>query len=145
MSARSGTRAACLANMFHGEQPDRWSWDSQSIQNGVGYLDGPVTFSNGRKGTAQLTLRQVGGDWKNCQLSPDPDLAISFPEAPALAITTTYSPLGFDALTDCRSDESAPRSTDSYTLVSSWAMAACLSPKTSSASLRKSSSRNGLS
>lgn len=61
-----------LEKMFQGNQPAQWNWTRRSITNGTGYLNGSLTFADGRKGTAQLTLREIGNEWKiaNFRMNP---------------------------------------------------------------------------
>ena len=45
-------------------QPADWSWSQRSVRNGVGRLEGAVTYRGGRSGRARLQLRQVDGQWR---------------------------------------------------------------------------------
>ncbi len=45
-------------------RPAQWSWNTRSIRNGVGRLGGSFTSTDGKSGTVQITLRQVGNDWR---------------------------------------------------------------------------------
>lgn len=53
-----------LEKIFKTNEPAQWNWTSRSIRNGAGYLGGSLTFADGRKGTVQMTLSQVGNEWK---------------------------------------------------------------------------------
>ncbi|MEO6458008.1 MAG: hypothetical protein ABIO92_07010 [Chloroflexia bacterium] len=44
-------------------RPAQWSWNTRSIRNGVGRLGGSFTSTDGKSGTVQITLRQVGDNW----------------------------------------------------------------------------------
>jgi hypothetical protein len=55
---------AGTAALVQGHQPANWNWSSRSVRNGAGYLDGSLTYANGRTGTVHLVLNQVGKDWK---------------------------------------------------------------------------------
>lgn len=61
-----------LETMFHGNPPAQWNWTGRSIRNGVGYLDGSLTYADGRKGMVHLSLRQVGNAWKIAGLRLNP-------------------------------------------------------------------------
>ena len=45
-------------------QPAEWSWSTRSVRNGVGRLEGAVTYSGGRSGSVRLQLEQVDGQWR---------------------------------------------------------------------------------
>ena len=45
-------------------QPAEWSWAQRSVRNGVGRLEGSVTYRGGQSGRAQLQLDQVDGQWR---------------------------------------------------------------------------------
>lgn len=45
-------------------QPADWSWSQRSIRNGVGRLEGSVTYSGERSGRVRLQLREVDGQWR---------------------------------------------------------------------------------
>jgi predicted RNA-binding Zn-ribbon protein involved in translation (DUF1610 family) len=53
-----------MATLAQDHRPAQWNWTSRSLRNGIGLLDGPFTYIDGKAGTAHLTLRQVGSDWK---------------------------------------------------------------------------------
>jgi hypothetical protein len=53
-----------LEQKVRGNQPAQWNWSNRSNRDGVGYLDGPLTYTDGRKGSGHLTLTQVAGEWK---------------------------------------------------------------------------------
>ena len=56
--------ASRIASLSQNHRPAQWSWSSRSVRNGVGYLDGPFTYTDGKAGNAHLVLHQVGKDWK---------------------------------------------------------------------------------
>lgn len=64
--------AGGLAKLAQGYRPSQWNWTSRSIRNGVGRVDGSLTFTNGKTGTAHLVLQQVGNNWRivSFNLSP---------------------------------------------------------------------------
>lgn len=41
-----------------------WSFTSRAINNAQGTLSGTTTYTNGETGTVDMTLTQVGNDWK---------------------------------------------------------------------------------
>jgi hypothetical protein len=45
-------------------QPAEWTWSTRSVRNGVGRLEGAVTYNGGRSGSARLQLEQVDGQWR---------------------------------------------------------------------------------
>lgn len=45
-------------------QPAEWSWSQRSVRNGVGRLEGSVTYRGGNAGQARLQLHQVDGQWR---------------------------------------------------------------------------------
>ena len=45
-------------------QPAEWSWSQRSVRNGVGRLEGSVTYRGGNNGRALLRLQQVNGEWR---------------------------------------------------------------------------------
>ena len=45
-------------------QPAEWSWSQRSVRNGIGRLEGSVTYRGGLAGRARLQLRQVDGQWR---------------------------------------------------------------------------------
>jgi hypothetical protein len=45
-------------------QPAGWSWSQRSVRNGVGRLEGSVTYRSGNEGRARLQLEQVDGQWR---------------------------------------------------------------------------------
>jgi hypothetical protein len=53
-----------LAALAQNYRPGQWNWTSRSIRNGLGMLDGSLTFAGGKPGTVHLQLTQVGNDWK---------------------------------------------------------------------------------
>jgi hypothetical protein len=55
---------ADLSSLVQGYRPSEWNWDSRSIRNGVGRLSGSYTSVDGKRGTVQLTLDEVGNDWR---------------------------------------------------------------------------------
>jgi len=55
---------ALVQDQAQDRRPSNWNWTGRSLRNGVGKLDGSVTFSDGKPGTAHLVLQQVGNDWK---------------------------------------------------------------------------------
>ncbi len=57
------------ASIDGGVGPAIWDWTGRSINNGVGQLSEPVTYYNGRAGTAKLELHQAGNDWKVASFS----------------------------------------------------------------------------
>ncbi len=52
-----------LITLVQNHQPGHWNWTNRSIRNGVGNLDGALTYADGTAGTVQLTLQQVSGAW----------------------------------------------------------------------------------
>jgi hypothetical protein len=63
---------AGLTTLAQNYRPGQWNWTSRSIRNGVGQLDGSLTYASGKSGTVHLHLTQVGNDWKivGFQLNP---------------------------------------------------------------------------
>jgi len=63
-----------LSALVDGYRLGEGNWTSRSIRNGVGQLDGSLTYAGGRSGTAHLTLRQVGNDWRidSFRMNPNP-------------------------------------------------------------------------
>ena len=53
-----------LTRLVAAFRPGQWSWSSRAVRNGAGFLDGAVTFVDGRAGTVHLTLQQVAGAWR---------------------------------------------------------------------------------
>jgi hypothetical protein len=45
-------------------RPTQWSWSTRSVRNGVGDLSGNVTYQGGRRGTTQLSLSRIDGNWR---------------------------------------------------------------------------------
>ena len=46
-------------------RPSEWSWSQRSISNGIGRLEGSVTYSGGNSGRARLELHhRVDGEWR---------------------------------------------------------------------------------
>jgi hypothetical protein len=45
-------------------RPVEWSWSQRSVRNGVGRLEGAVTYGGGRSGHVRLQLQQVDGQWR---------------------------------------------------------------------------------
>ena len=45
-------------------QPGEWSWSQRSIRNGIGQLEGSVTYRGGNDGRVRLELHQVDGQWR---------------------------------------------------------------------------------
>ncbi|HUS14079.1 MAG TPA: hypothetical protein VM536_03580 [Chloroflexia bacterium] len=66
------TSVAGLATLVQPYQPARWSWTSRSIRNGVGRVEGLLTYAGGKTGTVHLVLRQVGSVWRigSFQMNP---------------------------------------------------------------------------
>jgi hypothetical protein len=62
-----------LAAAWAGPPLGTWRWTGHSLVNGVGRLDGPFTYADGRPGTTHLTLHQVSGAWRiaNFQFVPN--------------------------------------------------------------------------
>ena len=56
--------AASMGRSIGAYRPAGWSWSQRSVRNGVGRLEGAVTYSGGRSGHARLQLRQVDGQWR---------------------------------------------------------------------------------
>jgi hypothetical protein len=56
--------AASMAQSIGAYQPAEWSWSQRSVRNGVGRLEGSVTYSGGRSGHVRLQLQQVDGQWR---------------------------------------------------------------------------------
>ncbi|HKP54019.1 MAG TPA: hypothetical protein VJ183_15380 [Chloroflexia bacterium] len=61
-----------MATLLEPDQPSQWNWTNRSIRNGVGRLDGSLTYANGKTGTVHLVLNQVGNDWKIVSFRMDP-------------------------------------------------------------------------
>jgi hypothetical protein len=55
---------AGLATLVGTHQPAQWNWTSRSIRNGVGQVQGPLTYADGASGTVHLVFQQVDNDWK---------------------------------------------------------------------------------
>jgi hypothetical protein len=55
---------SALATLAGTRQPAQWNWTGRSIRNGVGRLDGSLTYADGTSGTAQLMFRQVDNVWR---------------------------------------------------------------------------------
>ena len=53
-----------LSSVVQDRRPREWSWSTRSIRNGVGRLTGDFTATDGKRGTVQVMLRQVGDDWR---------------------------------------------------------------------------------
>ena len=53
-----------LTGLAQGHRPGHWSWSSRSVRNGVGRLDGSLTYADGAPGAVHLQLQQVGGAWR---------------------------------------------------------------------------------
>lgn len=62
-----------LASLVQPDQPAQWSWSSRSIRNGVGRLEGSVTYASGGTGTVRLVLEQVDNEWKVESFSLNPN------------------------------------------------------------------------
>ena len=45
-------------------QPGEWSWSHRQVRNGIGSLEGSVTYRGGFDGRARLELNQVDGEWR---------------------------------------------------------------------------------
>lgn len=45
-------------------QPVEWSWSGRSIRNGIGQLQGSVTYRGGEGGRARLELHKIDGQWR---------------------------------------------------------------------------------
>ena len=45
-------------------QPAEWSWSQRSVRNGIGLLEGSVTYRGGHAGRARLQFHQVDGQWR---------------------------------------------------------------------------------
>jgi hypothetical protein len=56
--------AARMGGSIGAYQPAEWSWSQRSVRNGVGRLEGAVTYSGGRSGRARLQLQKVDGQWR---------------------------------------------------------------------------------
>lgn len=56
--------AAGLERAVGAYRPREWSWSQRSIRNGLGRLEGSVSYNGGRTGTARLNLLQVDGQWR---------------------------------------------------------------------------------
>jgi len=56
--------AASMGRSIGIYQPATWSWSTRSIRNGVGRLEGAVTYGGGRSGRVRLRLQQVDGQWR---------------------------------------------------------------------------------
>lgn len=64
--------AGTLAKMTQDYRPSEWSWSQRQLKNGVGRVEGGVTFSDGRRGSARIVLEQANGQWlvSSFQLNP---------------------------------------------------------------------------
>ena len=56
--------AAAMGKSIGSYRPTDWSWSGRAVRNGVGTLEGAVTYSGGRSGHARLQLVQVDGQWR---------------------------------------------------------------------------------
>ena len=56
--------AASMGQSIGAYQPAGWSWSQRSIRNGVGRLEGSVTYGGGRSGQVRLQLQEVDGQWR---------------------------------------------------------------------------------
>ena len=45
-------------------RPAGWSWSHRSVRNGIGWLEGGVSYDGGRSGRARIRLLQVDGQWR---------------------------------------------------------------------------------
>ena len=61
-----------LTRLVAAARPGHWAWSSRALRNGLGLLDGAVTFADGRAGTVHLTLQQVAGAWRVAALNLTP-------------------------------------------------------------------------
>jgi hypothetical protein len=49
---------ALVQDQAHDRRPSNWNWMGRSLRNGVGQLDGTLTFSDGKPGRAHLVLQR---------------------------------------------------------------------------------------
>jgi len=56
--------AARMGGSIGNYQAAEWSWSQRSVRNGVGRLEGSVTYGAGRSGSVRLQLQQVDGQWR---------------------------------------------------------------------------------
>lgn len=63
---REATNAAGLERIVKGGnvQPTAWGFNSRNISGDTGQLEGNVTFTGGRTGTASVMLAKIGDEWK---------------------------------------------------------------------------------
>jgi hypothetical protein len=61
-----------IAALVGPDRPAQWSWSSRSIRNGVGRLDGSLTYASGKTGTVHFEFTQVGSDWKVASFRMNP-------------------------------------------------------------------------
>jgi len=61
-----------LQTLVRDQRPTQWDWNSRSIRNGVGRLEGSFTYADGRTGTVHIVMRQVGNDWRIVSFSMTP-------------------------------------------------------------------------
>ncbi len=59
--------------LVQGYQPARWNWTNRSVRNGVGFLDGFLTYTSSKKGQVHLVLHQVSNDWRISSFRMIPD------------------------------------------------------------------------
>lgn len=59
--------------LVQGYQPAQWNWINRSVRNGVGFLDGSLTYTSSKKGKVHLVLHQVSNEWRisNFRMIPD--------------------------------------------------------------------------
>jgi hypothetical protein len=56
--------AASMGRSIGDYRPADWSWSQRAVRNGVGSLEGAVTYGDGRSGHARLQLQRVDGQWR---------------------------------------------------------------------------------
>jgi len=45
-------------------RPRDWNWSQRSLRNSIGEVSGSATWQGGNRGTAQIELHQVNGEWR---------------------------------------------------------------------------------
>jgi hypothetical protein len=61
---REAGDAAGVERSIGAYQPTEWGWSQRSVRNGVGRLEGSVTYRGGRSGHVRLILQKVDGQWR---------------------------------------------------------------------------------
>jgi hypothetical protein len=61
-----------MEETLQASRPTKWSFNSRNISNDTGQLQGTMTLTDGREADFQLTLANVGGEWKISGIDIDP-------------------------------------------------------------------------